>query len=123
MIFRDQELVEATGGTLGHAGAAGPLSTDSRRLQPGDWFVALSGARFDGHDYLQHAAAAGCAGVIARHVPAGWSRGFVQVDDTLAALQDVARYARGGFHGPVVGVTGSAGKTTTRAMTALALSG
>ncbi len=123
MIFRDEELASATGGALVHPGPAGPLSTDSRRLQPGAWFVALVGERFDGHSYLPHADAAGCAGCIAAHVPPGWSRGFVQVPDTLAALQDIARFVRSGFHGPVVGITGSAGKTTTRAMTALVLSG
>lgn len=121
MMFRAEELAEATGGTLVSTGPAGPLATDSRRLQPGDWFVALVGDRFDGHSYLRHAAAAGCAGIIAERAPEGWSKGFVQVPDTLKALQDVARYARRGFHGPVVGITGSAGKTTTRAMTALAL--
>lgn len=120
-MFRAEELAEATGGELVSTGAAGPLATDSRRLRLGDWFVALVGDRFDGHSYLRHAAAAGCAGIIAQHAPEGWDRGFVRVPDTLAALQDVARYARRGFHGPVVGITGSAGKTTTRAMTALAL--
>ena len=123
MIFQAEEMATATGGLLQRGGPAGPLSTDSRRLRSGDWFVALVGERFDGHDYLSHAAAAGCAGVIAQRVPEGWARGFVQVEDTLAALQDIARHARAGFHGPVVGITGSAGKTTTRAMTALALGG
>lgn len=120
-MFRAEELAEATGGELISSGPAGPITTDSRRLGPGSWFIALVGARFDGHDYLRHAAAAGCAGVIAQRAPEGWSRGFVRVPDTLAALQDVARYARRGFPGPVVGITGSAGKTTTRAMAALTL--
>jgi UDP-N-acetylmuramoyl-tripeptide--D-alanyl-D-alanine ligase len=89
----------------------------------GSWFLALRGERFDGHDFLAHAAASGCAGAIAEQVPPGWSRGFVQVQDGLQALQDLARFARAGFDGPVVGITGSAGKTTTRALVSLALGG
>ncbi len=123
MIFRADEIAAATGGRLLSAGPPGPVGTDSRRLQPGMWFLALVGENFDGHDFLQHAAAAGCAGTIACRVPAGWTRGFVQVDDTLRALQDLASSARESFPGLVVGITGSAGKTTTRALTALALEG
>jgi UDP-N-acetylmuramoyl-tripeptide--D-alanyl-D-alanine ligase len=123
MILHAHELAEATGGTLVAAGPAGPLGTDSRRLRPGTWFVALSGDRFDGHDFLGMARDCGCAGAIGRRVPEGWDRGFVQVEDGLTALQDVARHVRRGFPGPVVGITGSAGKTTTRALTALALEG
>ena len=62
------QLAAGTGGRLVHDGPPGPVSTDSRRLGPGDWFLALSGDRFDGHDFLKHAQAAGCAGAIARHV-------------------------------------------------------
>ncbi len=122
MIFSAAELAEATGGTLVQSGPAGPIDTDSRRLRPGAWFVALVGERFDGHSYLPHAGAAGCAGCIAQRAPEGWRGGFIQVEDTLVALQNIARYVRAGFDGPVIGITGSAGKTTTRALTALALS-
>jgi len=123
MILHDHELATATGGTLVTGGAAGALGTDSRRLQPGTWFVALSGDRFDGHAFLGMARDCGCAGAIAQHVPDDWDRGFVKVEDGLTALQDVARHVRSGFPGPVVGITGSAGKTTTRALTSLALAG
>ena len=123
MIFSDEALAEATAGQLLGRGPAGPLRTDSRRLQAGDWFVALTGDRFDGHDFLEAAAARGCAGVVAQRVPDRWDRGFVCVPDSLVALQDAARAARARFDGPVVGLTGSAGKTTTRAMTALAIGG
>lgn len=115
------DLAQGTRGTLQATGPAGAVSTDTRRIQPGDWFLALVGDRFDGHAYLGMARDKGCAGAIAQRVPDGWDRGFVQVPDTLEALQDLARHVRGGFSGPVVGITGSAGKTTTRAMTALAL--
>lgn len=121
MLFTDEALAEATGGQLLGRGPAGPLRTDSRRLAAGDWFVALTGDRFDGHDFFAAAAAAGCAGVVGQRAPVGWDRGFVCVPDSLIALQSAARAARARFTGPVVGITGSAGKTTTRAMTALAI--
>ena len=61
---------------------------------------------------------AGCAGAISsRPAPEGWSRGYVMVDDTLSALQDLAANVRDRFEGPVVGITGSVGKTTTRSLT------
>ena len=121
MILRDEDIASGTGGRLVRPGSPGFISTDSRRLAPGQWFLALSGERFDGHDFLPHAMAAGCAGAIARFVPEGWTAGFVQVDDGLQALQSLASWVREGFRGPVVGLTGSAGKTTTRAMIALVL--
>ena len=93
MIFKADEIALATGGTLVQTGAPGPIGTDSRRLQPGTWFLTLEGDRFDGHDYLPHARAAGCAGAISRSVPEGWQGGWVKVDDPLRALQDLARHA------------------------------
>lgn len=118
MSFSASELQAATGGQLVQSGAAGPIVTDSRRLAPGSWFLALRGDRFDGHDFLEHARAAGCAGVIVEHAPADWDCGLLVVPDTLKALQDCGRFVRDGLRCPVVGLTGSAGKTTTRAMIA-----
>ena len=119
MIFNATQIADATGGVLLHDGNAGAILTDSRRLQSGAWFVALSGENFDGHDFLSHAMAAGCAGAVvsdASRMPSGWSAGVVVVRDTLLGLQDLGRAARARFPGPVVGITGSAGKTTTRVM-------
>ena len=121
MILHAHEFAAATGGTLVFPGPAGPVGTDSRRLGEGTWFLALSGERFDGHAFLGMARDCGCAGAIAQHVPDDWDRGFIRVEDGLKALQDIARHVRRDFPGPVVGITGSAGKTTTRALTALAL--
>jgi UDP-N-acetylmuramoyl-tripeptide--D-alanyl-D-alanine ligase len=125
--FDGAALAAATGGSLHADGPAGPIFTDSRRPVPGGWFVALEGDRFDGHSFLPAlAAAAGdgapIAGALVRRAPEGWPFGLVVVDDTLAALQAAGAAARGRFSGPVVGITGSAGKTTTRALVALALS-
>ena len=121
MKLNASALAIATGGTLVQPGPAGAIYTDSRKVGPGDWFLALRGVRFDAHDFLPAVGEAGCAGVIAEQVPEGWAHGFVQVRDSLIALQDIARHIRRGFAGPVVGITGSAGKTTTRAMVALAI--
>ncbi|MCB9779995.1 MAG: UDP-N-acetylmuramoyl-tripeptide--D-alanyl-D-alanine ligase [Alphaproteobacteria bacterium] len=121
MILRAEDLAAGTGGELVAPGPPGHVGTDSRRLGPGQWFLALSGDRFDGHDFLPHARSAGCAGAIGQRVPADWDRGFIRVDDGLTALQALAGWVRDGFPGPVVGITGSAGKTTTRAMTALVM--
>lgn len=116
MIFTGADIAAATGGRLVADGPAGPILTDSRRLAAGAWFVALTGDRFDGHDFLSHAAAAGCAGVLVSREPDAWTRGLVVVPDTLQALQDLGRAVRRRFEGPVVGLTGSAGKTSTRGM-------
>ncbi len=117
MIFDGAQIAAATGGVLVHPGPMGSILTDSRRVAPGSWFVALTGDRFDGHDFLAFAAAAGAAGVVAsRPPPEPWPLGLVIVPDTLVALQDLARAARRLVMAPVVGITGSAGKTSTRVM-------
>lgn len=124
MRFDAAAIAAATNGAL-HGlpedDRPGAIVTDSRKVGPGDWFLALVGERFDAHNFLDQVRASGCAGVVAQRVPAGWDRGFVQVTDTLVALQDLGRAARARATGPVIGITGSAGKTTTRAMTACAI--
>ena len=120
MIFTDRELAEGCQVLLRYRES----KVQSQQIQGPFrmvWFVALVGDRFDAHDFLNKAREKGCAGVIAQHVPEDWDRGFVEVSDTLIALQNLARFARDRFTGPVVGITGSAGKTTTRQMIALAL--
>ncbi|AXQ31635.1 UDP-N-acetylmuramoyl-tripeptide--D-alanyl-D-alanine ligase [Solimonas sp. K1W22B-7] len=91
--------------------------TDTRALQPGDLFVALQGDRFDGHNFLEAAAAAGAAGaLVSRRVALPLPQ--VVVGDTLKALQDYAADWRSRFDIPVVAVTGSNGKTTTKQLLA-----
>lgn len=114
MIFTAEQLTLATKGALHASGPAGPIVTDSRRVSSGDWFLALVGERFDAHQFIS--TISDCAGVIGQRVPENWDRGFIQVEDSLQALQDIARFVRQGFTGPTIGITGSAGKTTTRAM-------
>ena len=93
-------------------------SIDSRTLAPGDLFIALRGPRHDGHDYVAAAMAAGAVGcLVERPVDAP----FVQVPDTQQALEELGRQARRQWGGPLVAVTGSAGKTTTKEILAAAL--
>jgi len=122
-MFSAEQLALGTKGRLVSGGSQGRVCTDTRKVQAGDWFLAIRGERFDAHNFLETAIESGATGVIAEEVPDGWSAGLIAVEDGLVALQDLARFVRNEFHGPVVGITGSAGKTTTRAMIALALEG
>lgn len=91
------------------------VSTDTRTLGTDDLFVALVGENFDGHDFLDAAAEAGATGaVVSRDVtpPAGMT--LYPVEDTLVALGRLARFRRRALDAPVVGLTGSSGKTTTK---------
>jgi UDP-N-acetylmuramoyl-tripeptide--D-alanyl-D-alanine ligase len=98
------------------------VSTDTRQLKPGTLFVALSGPHFDGHDFLGAAQAAGALGaVVRRGTPPNEGLILFEVEDTLVALGRLAHARRGDIHGPVVAVTGSNGKTSTRIMLAAAL--
>jgi UDP-N-acetylmuramoyl-tripeptide--D-alanyl-D-alanine ligase len=99
------------------------ICTDTRAIQPGDCFVALVGERFDAHDFLAQAAAAGAAAlVVSRPLPLGTLDVPVYVvDDTLRALGDLARYWRRAWGKPIVAIAGSNGKTTTKELTRAAL--
>ena len=122
VIFTAQELAAATGGELIREGTPGSVSTDTRAVRSGQWFLALTGERFDGDAFVDDALAAGCAGVVStRAPPANWTAGYVRVENATAALQALASDVRRRFEGPVVGITGSVGKTTARDMCALAL--
>jgi len=121
MKFTPEAIAAGTQGQLLNSGEAGAVCTDTRAIQKGDWFLALRGERFDAHDFLDAAIANGASGVIAERVPEGWTAGHILVDDGLTALQNLARFVRHQFEGPVIGITGSAGKTTSRAMIGLAI--
>ena len=97
------------------------VHSDSRSLQPGDLFVALRGERFDAHDFLPQARAAGAAAVLAERGLAGCGLPGLQVADTGAALQQLAQGWRAGLQLPVIAVTGSNGKTTVTQMLAAIL--
>ncbi len=88
-------------------------ATDSREVRPGDLFVALPGARVDGHDFVSDAAARGAAAVLAQR-DVTTALPVLRVDDSLAALQTLAAAERDSASYRVVGVTGSVAKTTTK---------
>ncbi len=94
------------------------LTTDSRQLQAGDLFLALRGEQFDAHDFLDTIAAKGAVAVVAEHVPAGFNLPALLVPDSKMALAEIARDWRRQFSLPVIGVTGSNGKTTVKEMIA-----
>lgn len=97
------------------------VSTDTRSVQADDLFVALKGERFDAHDFLPQLQAGQVAGVIAEHVPEGFSLPYLLVDDSRRALQDLAQHWRAQFAIPLMVVTGSNGKTTVKEMLAAIL--
>jgi UDP-N-acetylmuramoyl-tripeptide--D-alanyl-D-alanine ligase len=123
--FTADELVAATGGRWLEPPPPGVtgVSTDTRTLGAGVLFVALRGARFDAHAFLPAAAAAGAAAAVVAPGPAAAAAGLprLEVADTLVALGALARHHRERFTLPLVGVTGSNGKTTTREMIAAIL--
>ena len=117
------DIAEACGGSVtGRSEAVvDGLSIDSRSLAPGQMFVAIRAER-DGHDYLAGAAAAGAgAALVERPDAAPPGLATVAVPDTAAALLAIGRAARSRLDGPVVGITGSVGKTSTKDMAAAAL--
>ncbi|WP_426104032.1 UDP-N-acetylmuramoyl-tripeptide--D-alanyl-D-alanine ligase [Massilia sp. TSP1-1-2] len=97
------------------------VSTDSRSAGVGALFVALRGENFDAHDFLAQVAAKGVAAVVAEELPPGWTLPALIVPDTLAALGHIAHAWRAQFAIPVIGVTGSNGKTTVKEMVAAVL--
>lgn len=133
--FEPDEVARAVGGRL-ERGSGGPprflgVATDSRDPLEGRLYVALEGRRFDGHDFAAAAVAAGAAGLLVSE--AGFRRmggrsaigsevTVVQATDTLGALGDLARYHRRRLGTPVIALTGSNGKTSTKEMLAAILS-
>lgn len=104
----------------------GAISTDTRDIRPGDCFVALVGERFDAHDFLAQAVAGGASSLVVSRGGDHSALGVpvLRVSDTLVALGALARYRRRAWapNGPVVGVGGSNGKTTTKELIRGALS-
>lgn len=97
------------------------VSTDSRSLAPGALFIALVGERFDGHLFIEEATRRGASAAVVSaidDVARGCGIPLVEVGDTLAALQNWARHWRRGWHGRVMAVVGSNGKTTVTQMIA-----
>lgn len=118
-----KELLTAVHGTLLSGSVEtviGAVNTDSRKATAGEVFIPLVGERFDGHDYIDSALQNGAAGCLCARVPQTLADGkfYIQVADTTLALKDLASWYRGKFDLPVVQITGSVGKTTTKEMIA-----
>ncbi len=120
--WTDRRVREALGLRDGGDQVYGRVSTDTRTIVPGSLFVALRGEHHDAHDYLADARAAGATGAVV-HRGTGALEGLTlyEVDDTLRALGDLAAYRRNAFTGPVIGITGQNGKTSTKEMVAAVL--
>jgi UDP-N-acetylmuramoyl-tripeptide--D-alanyl-D-alanine ligase len=117
-LWTAAELLEATGGRMDVPFAASGIAIDTRRLAPGEMFIALRGAARDGHAFVADALARGAAGAMVSSLPAGVPPGapLLVVDDTLAGLTRLGAFARARFGGRLVAVTGSVGKTTSKEM-------
>ena len=121
-----EQLLAAVHGELLQGGTAEKISgvnTDSRTVRAGEVFLPLAGERFDGHDYIGKALSAGAEGCLCARVPETLLLGkfYIRVPDTLLALKELAAWYRAQFDLPVVQVTGSVGKTTTKEMIASVL--
>lgn len=127
-MFRVNEIIKATDGLLIQGNLQDTLtgiSTDSRGLNPGEGFLALRGRNFDGHNFISAALRLKASCIIAERtkglvIPKG--KALIQVKNTTLALGDIARFQRQKFNLPVIAVTGSSGKTTTKEMIARVLS-
>lgn len=126
-MLKTREIVQATGGTIVRGNpdrAFEGVSTDSRGVADNNLFIALIGERFDGHDFIPEAVKKGVSGLLIQRVIPETSdeiwgdASVILVDDTLRALGDIANLWRNKFTIPVVAVTGSSGKTTTKEMIA-----
>lgn len=98
------------------------VCTDTRKLLPGDLFFALKGENFDGNRFAAQAIEAGAAYVVVDDPNVAINDRFLLVEDTLRALQDLARAYRQQLNIPIVAITGSNGKTTTKELIAAVLS-
>lgn len=123
-LWTRDEAVQATGGTpLGADWTASGVSIDSRTVQPGELFAALSGERVDGHDFVATALRSGAAAALVARRPAGVPQDapLLLVADVLAGLTDLGRAARDRSRARIAAVTGSVGKTGSKEMLAAAL--
>ncbi len=123
-LARAAEFMPATGEFAPEV-LAGGYSIDSRTLQPGDLFFAVRGERFDGHDYVEAALANGAVAAVVEKQQAerfSTESRLLVVEDSLRALQRLGAAVRRLWGKPLIGVTGSAGKTTTKEVIAHVLS-
>ncbi|MBX3275831.1 MAG: UDP-N-acetylmuramoyl-tripeptide--D-alanyl-D-alanine ligase [Sandaracinaceae bacterium] len=119
--FSADELLAATSARGAFDAEVRGVSVDSRRVRPGELFVALRGETHDGHDHARAAAEAGAAALLVERPVEAPGAAVLEVPDTLAALGALAALHRRRFAIPCVGITGSVGKTTTKELVGAAL--
>lgn len=123
-------ISRSTGGKVVHGTdkeIVSNITTDSRRVQPGSLFIALKGDRFDGHEFVLQALNKGARAALISQISFDMGllpsdKTIILVDDTLQALQNLAASYRMKFNLPLIAVTGSVGKTTTKELIAACLS-
>lgn len=96
--------------------------TDSRKVEEGFLFIPIQGARVDGHDFIPQVAAQGAAAVLSEKELSDCAVPYIRVDSSEQALKEIAEYYRSQLTIPVIGITGSVGKTSTKEMIASVLS-
>lgn len=123
--FAPEKLATWTGGSWTRIpdGAVTGFNQDTRTLSAGQVFVALKTDKRDGHDFLNDAQKSGAVAALVSRSVVGTTLPQLVTTDPLGAFQRIAREHRREFHGTVVGVTGSAGKTSTKDLLALLLGG
>jgi UDP-N-acetylmuramoyl-tripeptide--D-alanyl-D-alanine ligase len=123
-LWTHQDAEAATCGQASQAFAVNGLSIDTRTLKEGDLFVALKGDNRDGHDFVRAAFAAKAGAALVTHRPAGGAHDswgpLLTVGHTQRGLEDLGRAARARSNAKILAVTGSAGKTTTKEILAVA---
>lgn len=126
MYIRVKDIVEATGGRLlcgDDNTVVRDVCIDSREIKEGDLFIPIIGEKQDAHRFIESALEVGAATLTSQHRGVVIAeKPYIQVHDTVKAFQDIGAYIRDKFHIPVIAVTGSVGKTTTREMISAALS-
>jgi UDP-N-acetylmuramoyl-tripeptide--D-alanyl-D-alanine ligase len=124
-MFTLNEILKITGGTLKKAGnrAFSGVSTDSRNAKKGDLFIPIKGGKFDGHRFILQALKSGASGTLtSKKTPFPKGKTVIYVKNTLKAFHQIAQAYKERFDIPLIGITGSSGKTTTKDMLASILS-
>lgn len=122
-LWNQDSAAAATGGTTNSLWDATRVEIDSRKIQPGDLFFAIKGERFDGHDFVGDAFAAGAVAAVVSLPPKNikMDAPLLVVPDVMKALDDLGIAGRARSRAKIVGVTGSVGKTSTKEMLKVAL--
>lgn len=118
-LWTETQAAAATRGEIGGSWHVFGISIDTRTLKEGDLFVAIKGENFDGHDFIPVAFKKGAGAIMAEELPKGADPAkFLIVSDCMKGLEDLAKAARERTEAKIVGITGSAGKTTIKEMLA-----